>query len=438
VSELRSVLEPLQREVLGEVPDASLEQDFAELEHTAALLELERLRRLVEIERRGLWARDGHLSTASWLVARFGRSHGSAKATISLARSLEQMPATRHGITEGRLSPDAARVLVRARFEDPEAFEAAEEAFVQAASGRSVAELTRIAQAWHQQVASERDPVLEEVCTPSARRRLHASVSFEGMVRLDGDLDPEAGEALLTALSAVIDAEVRAEQKADAGQDRRTPAQRRADALGEICRGWLDHTYRPSVGGERPHLVLTVPVKALGSGEGPQANRQARAGSGHPAGEGSGAEAAVAGGSAAQRAVEGSVAMFDHVGPVPPEVLERLACDASIRRVVIKGRSEPLDVGRKTPVVSPAMRRAVIVRDRDCRFPGCDRPPPWCDCHHVRHWIRHGPNAVRNLVLLCRRHHRFVHEGRFGVEMIQGQPVFRRPDGTVLEDRSPP
>ena len=132
------------------------------------------------------------------------------------------------------------------------------------------------------------------------------------------------------------------------------------------------------------------------------------------------------------------MAMFDHVGPVPPEVLERLACDASIRRVVIKGRSEPLDVGRKTPVVSPAMRRAVIVRDRDCRFPGCDRPPPWCDCHHVRHWIRHGPNAVRNLVLLCRRHHRFVHEGRFGVEMIQGQPVFLRPDGTVLEDRSPP
>jgi predicted restriction endonuclease len=108
-------------------------------------------------------------------------------------------------------------------------------------------------------------------------------------------------------------------------------------------------------------------------------------------------------------------------------------------RVVMAGRSEPLDVGRRTPVVSAAMRRAVIVRDRVCRFPGCDRPHTWCDAHHVVHWADGGPTAVPNLLLLCRRHHRMVHRrGGFTLELFEGRPVFRRPDGSVLEDRAPP
>ena len=100
---------------------------------------------------------------------------------------------------------------------------------------------------------------------------------------------------------------------------------------------------------------------------------------------------------------------------------------------------EPLDIGRRTPVIPPAMRRAVIVRDRHCRFPGCDRPQPWCDAHHVVHWADGGPTAVRNLLLLCRRHHRKVHErGGFRLELLDGRPAFRRPDGSLLEDRAPP
>jgi hypothetical protein len=111
-------------------------------------------------------------------------------------------------------------------------------------------------------------------------------------------------------------------------------------------------------------------------------------------------------------------------------------------RVVLSARSEPLDVGRRTKVVPPSMRRAVIVRDRTCRFPGCDRPHPWCDAHHIVHWADGGPTAASNLVLLCRRHHRLVHRGSggFTLELDDGgRPVFRRPDGSVLaEDRAPP
>ena len=114
------------------------------------------------------------------------------------------------------------------------------------------------------------------------RRGLHASVTFGGMVRVDADLDPETGEHLLTALRAVLDAEVRSGTDGhgpgtDGSQDR-TPAQRRADALGEICRQWLDGRERPVVAGERPHLTLTVGVEGLvGDGNGRARPHRSRA-----------------------------------------------------------------------------------------------------------------------------------------------------------------
>jgi hypothetical protein len=228
---------------------------------------------------------------------------------------------------------------------------------------------------------------------------------------VDGDLDPDTGESLLTAIRAVLDAESRS-----GAEDDRSPAQRRADALGEVCRGWLDLAERPTVAGERPHVTVTVGAAALTEG-----SETLRAG----------AEALGAG--------SGASGVLDHTGAVPATTARRLACDASVMRVVLDGRSEPLDVGRRTKVVPPAMRRAVIVRDGTCRFPGCDRPHTWCDSHHVVHWADGGPTAATNLLLLCRPHHRLVHRrGGFTLELLDGRPVFRRPDGSVLEERAPP
>jgi hypothetical protein len=98
MSELRSALEPLMAEVLPDVPDAQLEEDFAELHRIGELLELERLRRLGEIERRGAFRRDGHLSAAVWLTDRFGVGWGQARAATRTARALEQMPVTRTAV----------------------------------------------------------------------------------------------------------------------------------------------------------------------------------------------------------------------------------------------------------------------------------------------------------------------------------------------------
>jgi hypothetical protein len=397
VSELRSAIESLRAEVLPELPDARAEEHFCELHRVSELLEVERLRRLADLERRRVFERDGHLSAAAWLVSRFKLAWGAARDQVRVARALQEMPETRRALDEGEVSMSGVRVLVDARDADPEAFLRSERQLVDATRIHSIGDLRRVAAFWRQRVEAERstpggDEALRE------RRRLHASVSFLGMVRLDGDLDPETGETFMTELNAELDAEARTRGEGDD----RTPAQRRVDALTEIMRSYLDRSDRPRVAGERPHVTVTVAADAL-SGD------------------------AVA------------AAELDHTGPVGPETARRLACDASITRVVMSGRSEPLDVGRKTPVIPPAMRRAVIVRDRHCRFPGCDRPQTWCDAHHVQHWADGGATALANLLLLCRRHHRMIHErGRFALELLDGHPVFRRADGSLLEERPPP
>jgi hypothetical protein len=126
-----------------------------------------------------------------------------------------------------------------------------------------------------------------------------------------------------------------------------------------------------------------------------------------------------------------------HTGPLSASFARRVACDAAVIPALLGARSEPLDVGRKTPVVPPAIRRAVVLWDGHCRFPGCDRISSWCDVHHVSHWADGGSTSMSNLVLLCRAHHRAVHEG-FGVQMTRTGAVFHGPDGSVIEDRAPP
>jgi hypothetical protein len=393
VSGLRSVVEELRAEALPELPDALIEEDFAELQRAVDLLEVERLRRLAEIDRRRLFERDGYLCCLLARLSRFKVGWGAAREQVRVARSLEEMPLTREALEAGDVSLSGVKVLAAAREADPGAFARSEETLVEAARIHSVSDLGRVVAHWRQAV--EREHALEGEGKLREQRRLHASVSLLGMVRVDGNLDPETGETLLTALRAVLDADARS----GSGEDDRMPAQRRADALGEVCRQWLDGSERPTVAGERPHVSVTVGAEALGA----------------PPSE------------------------LDHVGPVSPETSKRLACDASVMRVVMAGRSEPLDIGRRTPVVPPAMRRAVIVRDRHCRFPGCDRAHTWCDAHHVVHWADGGDTSVPNLLLLCRRHHRLVHDrGGFRVGVVDGRPVFRRPDGSVLEDRAPP
>ena len=104
-----------------------------------------------------------------------------------------------------------------------------------------------------------------------------------------------------------------------------------------------------------------------------------------------------------------------------PGTARRLACDADLVPVVLGGKSQPLDVGRRERLVTKGMRAAVVFRDRGCTFPGCDRPPGFCEVHHLQPWWSGGPTCLSNSALLCRRHHQIVHrKGYYATVSAEG------------------
>jgi hypothetical protein len=374
------------------LPDDDLERCVVAIQRVIDRLQVERLRLVAEVDRRRSFARDGFVSASTWLADRNRTSFGAAKRDVVMAHALEEMPATREALERGELSTAAAGMLVKAREAAEAAFESNERSLVAVAREVPVGALRARISEWVQSV----DPTGEEERAEARyeRRRLDVAPSANRMVSFTGELDPESGSPVVAAIGMVVDGDTHR------GMDARTQAQRRADAIVVICRSYLSSGDRTGVAHARPHVMVMVDIQAL------------------------------------RRRGEGRCESPD-VGPITPETARRIACDSSVSRVLTKGSSEPLDVGRKTAVVPEGLRRALAVRDGGCRFPGCDRPQSWCDAHHVVHWADGGATSLGNLVLLCRPHHRLAHQG-FGIDMAGGTPVFRRPDGSILEERASP
>lgn len=391
MSELRSALDSLLTVDDRALSDEQLVDDLDEVERANRQLDVIRARRVAEIERRGTFAVEGHLSVASWLAVRHRVSHGVAAGHVRVARALEKMPVTAQALSSGDVSTSAVMLLAHTRDAAPEQFARAEETLVDAARTQPVEELKSTVTRWRQEHADD-DP-------DDISQELYVSPTLRGRGKVTGDLNAETTQVMITALRAVEDAETRSSDRTDV----RSPARRRADALGEICRQWLDSTNRPTVAGERPHVIVTVDVETL---------------------ERSGGERRE----------------LPDVGSISADDARLWACDCRITRVITDASSRPLDVGRTTKVVPPWLRRALLVRDRGCAFPHCGRPPSWCDAHHVQHWASGGTTALSNLVLLCRRHHRLIHHRRFGVRIVEDLPRFYRSDGTVIDtvNRAPP
>ncbi len=248
---------------------------------------------------------------------------------MRVAKALAGMPATAAAYGDGDITYPAVRALTDAYRAHPEVFIEHEKTLVAVARSLGARPLKMAVDYWRQ--AIDEASALDDANRRYESRRLHVSVTMGGMVRLDGDLDPEGGEVVITALGSITDREARATD------DKRTPAQQRSDALVEICRQWLDRGETARVGGEKPHLSVTVDLEVLerrGTGKSETENGQV----------------------------------------LHPETVRRLACDAGVSRIVTRSGSEPLDVGRRTRTVPSGLRRAVVARDLHCTFPGCDRP----------------------------------------------------------------
>jgi hypothetical protein len=235
------------------------------------------------------------------------------------------------------------------------------------------------------------------------------------MLVLRGRLTPEVGAVVQRALEAAADRlcrDGRETPRPETVTDDVTAGQRRADALGLLAEVALAADLDRGTAGDRYQVVIHVDAEAL-------------------------APAAASGEENRARACEGGqAALEDPDGRyVSAETSRRLACDAATVVMQHAPDGTVLDVGRKTRTIPPAIRRALTARDPRCRFPGCSARR--CDAHHVQHWAAGGATRLDNLVLLCRRHHRFVHEEGWtiahGTDDANDAFRFIRPNGTPLD-----
>jgi hypothetical protein len=270
---------------------------------------------------------------------------------------------------------------------------------------------------------------------------------------VSGWLDREAATVLRCALDPLS---APSPDPGTGDRDPRSLSQRRADALTEVCRLALASGRLPGNGGDRPQVVVTVPYAALRRDVDPvlldtswtktppppvdvgESRRTAGlsgppGGAAFPAGPGcvppreSAADAGP--GAPSPQPAPGLVGTLDDGGRISAEAARRLACDAGILPAVLDGRGQVLDLGRQRRLFTGPVRRALVLRDRGCAFPGCDRPPRWCDGHHILHWADGGVTDLTNSVLLCGFHHRAVHhtDWRVRINQADGLPEFLAP-----------
>jgi len=416
---LAAAVDELAGQDLAGLTDAEAAARVLVLRGLLERLEGQWLRELAAVDARGAaGAEDGvqAVSTASWLRSRARLGAADAAQRVRVARALHRGPltGTARALAAGEISAAHAAELARGTQDlRPRTTVEAEPVLLDAARRLDPARLRRL-------VAHLRDVAGPEAADARARRQheqrgLRVSPTFEGMVAVDGLLEAEAGETLLAALDPLA--------RPATADDERSTAQRRADALTELARRALEGGSLPHTGGVRPQVTVTVELATLLG------------------------QAGVPGG-------EDGWAL-----PLPTEAARRLACDAALTRAVVArdrsgterdpddpgdpggpgglaGRlraavallppalggapSRPLDLGRTARVVSAAQRNALAVREGGCVFPNCDRPLAWCEAHHLRHWLSGGPTDLANLVLLCRAHHRAVHEGGWRIHRHAG------------------
>jgi uncharacterized protein DUF222/HNH endonuclease len=363
---------------------------------TARLLDLIR-----EFDARGGW-NTGFRSCAAWLSWRVGLDPGAARERVRVARALETLPRLAQALALGELSYAKVRALTRVATPETEARQLK---VGRAGTAGTAAHVERIVRGWRR---LDRRAEARETARRHASRGLHVYQDEDGMVTVRGRLEPQVGALLVQALAAAREtlyqrARLRdgaAGGREDNSAEMPSMAQQQADALALIAETALRHELDPGAPGGRYQVVVHIDAPVPADPDQP-----------------------------------GQSLLEDGVR-VSAETSQRLACDAS--RVVMRHDADGrvLEVGAQTRTIPPALRRALLHRDCTCRFPGCDGR--FTQGHHLRHWAHGGPTTLSNLALLCRRHHRAVHEEGCHVERLaDGELRFRRPGGWLLQDVPP-
>ena len=365
-----------------EIAELSVHLDAA----TSRLLDLIR-----EFDARGGW-NNGFRSCAAWLSGRVGFASGAAREHVRVARALGTLPLLSTALARGELSYAKVRELTRVATPETEAL------LLTVGRAGTAEHVERIVRGWRRMDAKAE---AYEAARQHASRSLQVYPDEDGTVRIRGRLTSEVGALLIKALDAARESLYQRRRTQHFEADPPTMDQQQADALALLAETALHHGIDPGSPAERFQVVVHVDAAVL-------------------------ADAAEAG----QSVLDGGVR-------VPAGTSQRLACDAT--RVVMREDEDGrvVEVGARTRTIPPALRRALQYRDRGCRFPGCDGR--FVQGHHIRHWAHGGPTTLSNLVMLCRWHHRAVHEEGYTVERrSDGELRFRWPNGRVIPDIPPP
>ncbi len=359
---------------------------------------------------RDTWKLEGSLSPAAWLKHRLGISHGHAVVLLKLARGLWERVELADAVVDGELSVDKARVILE-RFTKARAEYAERDVdmLITHANRLSVNDCKVFMAAWAARVDAEIESLNPDDDTPSDNdadrdptSELFVNEIGDGQVIVNASLAPVLGETFRTAIELArklvrgentdevpVDSETledgNTNSKAskasgcsssteEGPEDTRNRAEERADALELIVRFFLDHNNNiGTTNGSRPDVHVEVNLDVL------------------------------------EERVGGiGLTRYSNYGLTINDV-HRILCDCNITRIVTRGASEVLDIGRKTRNVPVALNKAIHRRDRTCRMPGCDAHGLFTEVHHRIHWAHGGPTNIVNCFLLCYRHHRMVH-----------------------------
>jgi hypothetical protein len=362
------------------------------------------------------WCGKGIKSFAHWLNWKCGISLAAGREKVRVARKLGGLPLISKAMSEGRLSYSKVRAITRIATAENE------QDLLYIAENGTAEHLEKTVRLYRQAKAGIDSSIDSSQANQQHEMKyLNYYYDTDGSLVINARVPAEQGAQLIKALEAGTDL-ISAEQRrvsaeapsetVNRGELERQPSDVSAetsrpplssisvDALCLMAEGWLAHETAAVSDSDRYQVVVHVDEAALN-------------GSTQACGE-------------------------IQSGPlIAQETVRRLSCDSSLVRVTEDASGNILDIGRKTRGIPSAIKRALRIRDQGCQFPGCTTDHRFCDGHHLHHWSQGGTTSLSNLVLLCRHHHRLVHEGGYTVESAKnGGYVFHSPDGRTLE-RSP-
>ena len=359
------------------------------------------------------WAHAGCRSCAHWLNWKCGIGLGAAREKVRVANALVSVPLIRAAFKKGEISYSKVRAMTRVATPETQDY------LLMIAQHGTASHMETLVRQYRQVVRRE-----EADNQPFIQRTLRHYYDEEGMLVIKCRLPPEQGAIVIEALNAAADA--LAEEAKDVSaetllgvrermRDGYNPpisndelpslnigyprAALKADGLCLLAEQFLADESSTWSSAERYQVMLHVDVDALAKNPG-----------GHAA--------------------------LDRGPGVSAETSRRVCCDTAVVAIHEDAAGNILDVRRKTRTIHPALRRALQVRDEGCRFPGCTAHR-YVDAHHIKHWADGGTTALDNLVLLCRYHHRLLHEGGYGLGVRDRELLFTRPDGEVLPQVPP-